>query len=179
MPDDFQEENYVDLKNLFQDLKEEPYSINSVEKIVSKIDLITTNEEFKTISAFVEENITEKNKINLNFVIKETEKFFVERINIFGNNVTRENVIRNQLEIDEGDPYNEILNNKSVNNLKKLNFFKNVNSEILEGKENNSKIINITVEEKPTGEIMAGAGFVLVEVLLHLELRKIIILEKD
>ena len=159
LPDDFQEENYVDLKNLFEDLKEEPYSINSVEKIVSKIDLITTNEEFKTISAFVEENITEKNKINLNFVIKETEKFFVERINIFGNNVTRENVIRNQLELDEGDPYNEILSNKSVNNLKKLNFFKNVNSEILEGKENNSKIINITVEEKPTGEIMAGAGF--------------------
>tara|TARA_B100000900_G_scaffold60089_1_gene45538 strand:+ start:2809 stop:5046 length:2238 start_codon:yes stop_codon:yes gene_type:complete len=159
LPDDFQEENYVELKNLFEDLKDEAYSINSVEKIVSKIDLITTNEEFKTISAFVEENITEKNKINLNFVIKETEKFFVERINIFGNNITRENVIRNQLELDEGDPYNEILNNKSVNNLKKLNFFKNVNSEILEGKENNSKIINITVEEKPTGEIMAGAGF--------------------
>ena len=159
LPDDFQEENYVELKNLFEDLKDEAYSINSVEKIVSKIDLITTNEEFKTISAFVEENITEKNNINLNFVIKETEKFFVERINIFGNNITRENVIRNQLELDEGDPYNEILNNKSVNNLKKLNFFKNVNSEILEGKENNSKIINITVEEKPTGEIMAGAGF--------------------
>ncbi len=159
LPNDFQEESYDGLKNIFKDLKNEPYSINSVEKIISQIDLITTNEEFKTIRAYVEENITEKNKINLNFVIKETEKFFVERINIFGNNVTRENVIRNQLELDEGDPYNEILNNKSLNNLKKLNFFKNVNSEILEGKENNSKIINITVEEKPTGEIMAGAGF--------------------
>jgi outer membrane protein insertion porin family len=33
----------------------------------------------------------------------------LKRINIFGNNVTRENVIRNQLEIDEGDPFNEIL----------------------------------------------------------------------
>ena len=43
--------------------------------------------------------ITENNKINLKFIIKETEKFFVERINIFGNNVTRENVIRNQLEL--------------------------------------------------------------------------------
>ena len=62
------------MKNLFEDLKEEPYSINSVEKIVSKIDLITTNEEL-TISAFVEENITEKNKINLNFVIKEIKSF--------------------------------------------------------------------------------------------------------
>ena len=42
--------------------------------------------------------------------------------------------------------------------MKSLNFFKNVSSEIIDGKENNSKIINISVDEKPTGEIMAGAG---------------------
>ena len=36
-------------------------------------------------------------KLNLNFILKKTEKFYVERINIFGNNVTQENVIRNQL----------------------------------------------------------------------------------
>jgi outer membrane protein insertion porin family len=83
---------------------------------------------------------------------------FVQRINIFGNNVTQENVIRNQLEIDEGDPFNAILEKKSINNLKSLNFFKNVKSEILDGTIPNSKIINIEVEEKPTGEIAAGAG---------------------
>ena len=43
------------------------------------------------------------------------ERFFFEKINILGNNVTKETVIRNNLEIDEGDPYNEILSNKSVN----------------------------------------------------------------
>ena len=84
---------------------------------------------------------------------------WLNRINIFGNNVTRENVIRNQFSIDEGDPYNEILANKSINNIKSLNFFKNVESEIIDGKDQNSKIINITVQEKPTGELMAGAGF--------------------
>ena len=46
------------------------------------------------------------------------------KINIFGNNVTKENVIRNQLEIDEGDPFNEILLTKSINNIKSLNYFK-------------------------------------------------------
>ena len=76
-----------------------------------------------------------------------------------GNNITRENVIRNQLFIDEGDPYNEILKNKSINEIKSLNFFKNVNSEVIEGKDDKSKIINISVEEKATGEISAGAGF--------------------
>ena len=59
----------------------------------------------------LDENIFE-NKINLKFNIQETEKFFVEKINIFGNNITRENVIRNQFEIDEGDPFNEILQKK-------------------------------------------------------------------
>ena len=86
-------------------------------------------------------------------------QIFVQRINIFGNNITKENVIRNQLEIDEGDPYNEILSNKSINNIKSLNFFKKVSSEIVQGNDPNSKIINIEVEEKPTGEITAGAGF--------------------
>ena len=85
-------------------------------------------------------------------------KFFVEKINIFGNNVTRENVIRNQLELDEGDPFSEILTNKSKNNIKSLNFFKNVKTQVLDGEDFNSKIINIEVEEKPTGEIQAGAG---------------------
>ena len=159
LPDDFQSQNYNEINVLFKKLRGEAYSINSVEKIINKIDLITTNEEFKTINAFVNEKISNDNVINLNFVIEETDRFFVERINIFGNNVTRENVIRNQLELDEGDPFNEILKNKSVNNLKKLNFFKEISTEVLDGKDKNSKIININVEEKPTGEISAGAGF--------------------
>ena len=62
------------------------------------------------------------------------------------------------MEIDEGDPFNEILQVKSENNLKSLNFFRSVSSEITEGKDSKSKIINLTVEEKPTGEIFAGAG---------------------
>ncbi len=157
LPDDFQEENFNELNELFGKTKGKPYSINTVDSILNEIDNITINEEFKSISALVEENIVD-NQINLNFRINETEKYFVDRINIFGNNITRENVIRNQLEIDEGDPFNEILNKKSENNLKSLNFFKSVKTEVIDGNENNSKIINISVEEKATGEIMAGAG---------------------
>ena len=37
------------------------------------------------------------------FIIDETEKFLIERINILGNNVTEESVLRNQFEVDEGD----------------------------------------------------------------------------
>ncbi len=154
---DYDENNFQKIYKLFENLKGEHYSISSIEKILKKIDEIIIQEQFESIKATVTENVSD-NKINLLFEINETEKFFVERINILGNNVTEEKVIRNYLLIDEGDPYNEILANKSINNLKALNFFKTVESSLETSKKNTNKIINIKVEEKATGEIMAGAG---------------------
>ncbi len=156
-PTDFDKENFDILNKLFLKIKGEPYSINTVNKILDEIDYITSNSEFLSVSANLEETIID-NKLDISFNIQETDKFFVERINIFGNNITRESVIRNNFEIDEGDIFNEILFKKTENNLKSLNFFKSVKSEILDGKNQDGKIININVQEKPTGEISAGAG---------------------
>jgi len=157
-PTSFNDNNFKRIQKLFEELKGEPYSFNAVNSILEEIDLISIDEQFESISAMVSEEII-SDKINLTFSIKEVEKFVIQRVNIFGNNVTRENVIRNQLEIDEGDFYNEILQKKTENNLKSLNFFKKVKLESINGKEPGTKIININVEEKPTGEISAGAGF--------------------
>ena len=60
--------------------------------------------------------------------------------------------------LDEGDPFSEILVNNSINNIKSLNFFKSVNPQVITNKENNTRSIDITVEEKSTGEIYASAG---------------------
>ncbi len=157
LPDDFDDDNFTEVYKILKKMKNEPYSINNVRDILEEIDKITISEQFESISANVVENINDQ-KINLDFIIEKTKTTYVERINIFGNNVTRESVIRNNFEIDEGDPFNEILANKSINNLKSLNFFRNVKSEIIEGSSSDTKIINISVEEKPTGEISAGAG---------------------
>ena len=157
LPSDFQPNNFDSISSLFEDLKGEHYSINKIEDILDEIDKITLNEEFENIKADVDQNI-DKNLINLTFNINIADKLIVERINIFGNNITRENVIRNRFEIDEGEYFNEILEKKTINNIKNLGFFKNVTSNVKDGSDKNSKIINITVEEKPTGEIMAGAG---------------------
>ena len=157
LPDDFDDQNFSKINKVFDEIKGEKYSINSIQKILDEIDKVSIYEQYESVKAVVEEKI-DSNKINLNFKINQTEKFTVERINIFGNNITRENVIRNELELDEGDPYNEILFTKSKNNLKSLNFFKNVNAEVIDLDGSNNKIINITVDEKPTGEISAGAG---------------------
>ena len=157
LPTDFSKSNYETVEKFFNKLENEPYSLNSVEDILEKIEIITINEQYESIKATVEENIV-LDKINITFNIEETEKVFIERINIYGNNITRESVIRNQIEIDEGDPFNEILYTKSINNIKSLNFFENVNGEILEGTKFNTKIININIVEKATGEIFAGVG---------------------
>ena len=157
LPNDFSKSNYDDVVKFFKKLENEPYSVNRIEDIIEKIETITTNEQYESIKASVNENIV-SNKININFKIEETEKFFIQRINIFGNNVTRESVIRNQIEIDEGDPFNEILYTKSINNIKSLNFFEEVKGEILDGDDFNTKIINLNVKEKATGEIFAGVG---------------------
>jgi len=156
-PLNYEKKYFEKLQNTLNKLKGDLYSINAIEEITEEIDLIALNEQYESIDVEVIENFKD-NEINLTFNIKETEKFSIKRINISGNNITRESVIRNQFEIDEGDFFNKILYNKSINNIKSLNFFKNVNSEVINDNESTDKIINILVEEKPTGEIGATAG---------------------
>ena len=154
---DYDENNFSDLKSSLKKLKGKPYSINNISKIIKTIENIVLQEQFESIKVIPLENLVD-NKINLTFKVEESEKFVVKKINIFGNNITQENVIRNQFEIDEGDPFNEILYNKTLNNIKSLGFFKNASGEIQDIESDNAKIINISVEEKATGEISLGAG---------------------
>ena len=154
---DYDENNFSDLKSSLKKLKGKPYSINNISKIIKTIENIVLREQFESIKVIPLENLVD-NKINLTFKVEESEKFFVKKINIFGNNITQENVIRNQFEIDEGDPFNEILYNKTLNNIKSLGFFKEAGGEIQDIEGDNAKIINISVEEKATGEISLGAG---------------------
>ena len=157
LPDGFNDEYFEKVSNSFIKFTDKPYSLNSVEKILEDLEIVSIQEEYQSIVSTVDERIV-SNKINLSFEIQETEKYFVNKINIFGNNVTQENVIRNQLKIDEGDPYNDILAKKSINSIKSLGFFKDVREEVVIDETNKQKNINIIVKEKPTGEILAGAG---------------------
>ena len=157
LPVDYEQSNFDQLNKTFNKFKGKAYSLNAIDKVLKEIDKIVLNEQFEFLKSTVKEQI-DGDLINLTFDIGESEKFYVEKINIFGNNITREDVIRNNLLIDEGDPFNELLQTKTINRLKSLNFFSKVDTEIINSTDQNKKIINITVEEKPTGEIMAGAG---------------------
>ena len=110
---------------------------------------------------FVEHNveeIIEGDSIVIKFNINEGEKILVERINILGNNITNESVIRSELLLDEGDPFTKLKLSKSVSKIKARNIFSSVKSKITNGTSGDLRVIDIIVEEKPTGEISAGAG---------------------
>ena len=156
---DYKKENFSNFFEIFNKLKGKAYSLNSIKKIINEIDKTALQKEFVFINAKYQEKIIEGNKINIEIYFEESKKYFVNRINIFGNFITEEKVIRNSLIVDEGDPYNKILFNKSINEIKSKGIFKSVTSDVNDSdSKNNSKIINITVEEKATGEIFAGAG---------------------
>ena len=158
IPENYSVDNFKNILNLFDKFKGKIYSLNKIEKILKEIDKIVLTKEFEFINAKYDEIITEKNKINLTIKLEETQKTYVEKINIYGNYITDENVIRNSLIVDEGDAYNQILINKSINDIRSKNLFKSVKPTIVENLSKKTKIINIVVEEKPTGEIYAGAG---------------------
>ena len=158
LPEDYNVADFSKVEKIFKKLKGEDYSLDEISEVLEEIDKIASLRLYDFITANVEETIVNENKINFNFKIVDSEKFYVERINIIGNYQTIEEVIRNRLVVDEGDPLNELLFNKSIDNVRSLRIFKNVETKIYDGSENNLKSIDITVEEQPTGEVSLAAG---------------------
>ena len=157
LPTEFDSKKFKDLEKFFKKIKNEKYSYRDIEKILDKIEKIALNQNYEFIDAKVTEKIND-NKIDFSFKIIDTEKLYVNKINILGNNITSEKFIRDQLIVDEGDPFNKILHAKSINKLRSKNLFSKVEFEILDTENADQKDINISIEEKPTGELMAGAG---------------------
>ena len=159
----FQDRNKLSEEDLkifakeFKKLEGKNYSKRKINNLIDDINEFTLRNNFVFLNANFDQIITDNNKIDILIKLDDLDKTFVERINILGNFITDEKVIRNSLIIDEGDSFNEILFDKSISNLKSLNIFKSVDYNIIEDK-NFKKVIELTVEEKPTGEIFAGAG---------------------
>ena len=158
IPIDYDQKDFVDALKSVENLIDKNYSLNQINTVIKEIDKISIARLYDFIDATIEINEIDDNKLDLKFKIIESDKFFVNRIDIFGNNITEEKVIRNQLEVDEGDPFNKLLHAKSINNLKSLKIFADVKDEIINIENSQQKNIKITVEEKPTGEILASAG---------------------
>ena len=148
---------FLPLEKYFSKMLGDYYSPFKVKKLLDEVDLLIANNDLQFIEHSVNE-ILEGETIEIKINVFEGSKELVERVNILGNTVTDESVLRSALLLDEGDPFNALKLDQSVAKLKAKNIFSSVTKTIKEGTQKNQKIIEITVDEKPTGEISAGAG---------------------
>ena len=148
---------FSSLENSYKEIIGKYYSPFKITKLLQELDLIIANNDLQFIEHSVNEVLSE-DTVEVVINVFEGSKQLVERVDVVGNTVTNEAVIRSELLIDEGDPFNNLRLNQSISRLKSRNLFAEVNSKIIDGNQKNQKIIEISVEEKPTGEISAGAG---------------------
>ncbi|PIR32151.1 MAG: outer membrane protein assembly factor BamA [Alphaproteobacteria bacterium CG11_big_fil_rev_8_21_14_0_20_44_7] len=100
----------------------------------------------------------EKDIIDITYVVKEGVKVFVDRVNINGNTRTLDKVIRREMRLSEGDPFNTSKLKTSKQKIERLNFFDGIDISKEQGDAPDKVDINIDVKEKSTGELNFGAG---------------------
>jgi outer membrane protein insertion porin family len=136
------------------------YNADLVEKSVEAmtIEAAKSGYAFANVRPRGERNM-QAHAINLAFVVEEGTRAYIERINIRGNTRTRDWVIRREFDIGEGDAYNRALMDRAERRLKNLNFFKTVKITNEPGSAPDRVIVNVDVEEQPTGEFSVAGGY--------------------
>ena len=153
----FDKNIFLPLNNEYKKIIGKYYSPIHIKKLLDELDRMISNNDLQFVEHSVNE-IVQNNTIEVKINIFEGQKKLVERINIFGNKVTNESVIRGELLLDEGDPFSKLRLDKSIAQLKARRLFANIKETVKEGSNKDLKVIDISLEEKPTGEISAGAG---------------------
>ncbi|MDA8666874.1 outer membrane protein assembly factor BamA [Alphaproteobacteria bacterium] len=97
--------------------------------------------------------------IDIEYVIKEGPRVYVERVNVNGNTRTKDDVIRREIRLVEGDAFNKVLLSRSERGVRGLNFFSDVQVTETPGTEDDKTIIDVGVREMPTGELSFGVGY--------------------
>ncbi len=101
----------------------------------------------------------EKHTVDIQFDVDEGPRVYIERIDIIGNTATLDNVVRRELRISEGDAFNRVLMDASKNRIQALGFFKEVDVKEKKGTLPDRTIVEVKVEEQPTGELAFSVGY--------------------
>src|SRR3712207_8286252 len=97
--------------------------------------------------------------INLAYVVEEGPRVYIERINVRGNNRTRDYVIRREFDVGEGDAYNKVLIDRAERRLNSLGYFKRVRVTNEPGSAPERVVENVDVEDQPTGAFSVAGGY--------------------
>src|SRR6478609_1733174 len=136
------------------------YNADLVEKTVEAMTIQAARQgyAFANVRPRGDRNFEAKT-INLAFVVEEGARAYIERINIRGNTRTRDYVIRREFDLGEGDAYNRALIDRAERRLKNLNYFKSVKITNEPGSAPDRVVVNVNVEEQPTGEFSISGGY--------------------
>jgi len=156
-----------ELLSKFTTLKGNYYSQKLLEDDISKLNDLYGNQGYAFANIRPQPNPDDASKeVDINILIEKGDKISVEKINITGNTITRDKVIRRELQITENSFYNEQLLQKSKKKLESLGFFEKVEISTPKGSTDDKLNLNINVKEKPTGSFSVGAGYSSVESFL-------------
>ncbi len=102
----------------------------------------------------------EGRKMNITFHVLEAPRVYVERVNVYGNVRTLDQVIRREFQLAEGDAFNSVKLERSKQRIESLGFFQEgIEIERVQGSAPDKIILEVNVEERATGELSLGAGF--------------------
>ena len=101
----------------------------------------------------------ENHTISVVYAIDQGPRTYVERIEIRGNERTRDYVIRREFDVSEGDAFNQVLVQRAKRRLEALDYFQSVEISTAPGSEPDQVVLVVDVVEKSTGEFNIGAGY--------------------
>lgn len=110
----------------------------------------------------VEPRVTRNDRdltLDITYVVSRGPRVFVERIDIEGNTTTLDRVIRRQFGSVEGDPFNPREIRQAAERIRVLNYFENSSVNAREGSSPEQVVVDVDVEEKPTGALNFGGSF--------------------
>ncbi|MGI9402798.1 MAG: outer membrane protein assembly factor BamA [Rhizobiaceae bacterium] len=153
----------VDPQILYPLLETEPGEYYSSKKVEDTIVILTESFAERGF-AFVQvvprgDRDFSTNAIDVVYQIDEGARVYIERINIVGNDRTRDHVIRREFDISEGDPLNQVLLQRTRSRLESLGFFESVNITTRQGSTPDKMIVTVRVVDKATGEFSVGGGY--------------------
>ncbi len=136
------------------------YNGDKVEKIASQLEdrIRKDNFVFIRVDPKIRRNPKE-HTVDLQFDIEPGPRVYVERIDISGNTVTRDKVIRREFRYAEGDPLDPTLTRISKIRLQDLGYFSDVKVTPQPGSAADRTIVNTELAEKATGELSLGGGY--------------------
>ncbi len=149
-----------EVKSIFNKLlKNEFYSPLTINKLNKQLTDLLESKRYGNFEISIQDVKAADNKINVIVQLNEGQKSLVNKINIKGNVITDEKVIRDNLIISEGDQLNSSKVKKSVDNIKSKQLFSKVDFKIDDSDKKNFKDLNLFVKEQATGSIAAGVGY--------------------